>query len=106
MKTVLKKQKEFARRPVEGRRKQNDVSDLQGVRSSRSSRKRRKQKKQVEKELFMKAPQVLSQASNEFFFKALMQKAAPYYTMQLHRCRKKHLYCLSHFSVFFLLFNT
>ena len=60
----------------------------------------------VEKELFMKAPQVLSQASNEFFFKALMQKAAPYYTMQLHRCRKKHLYCLSHFSVFFLLFNT
>ena len=44
MKTVLKKQKEFARRPVEGRRQQSELSDLQGVRSSRSSRKCRKQR--------------------------------------------------------------
>ena len=54
MKPVLKKQ-EFARRPVERRRQQNEVSDLQGVRSSGQAGSVGN-KKQVEKELLIKVP--------------------------------------------------
>ena len=55
MKPVLKKQKEFARRPVERRRQQNEVSEIQGVRSSGQAGSVGN-KKQVEKELLIKVP--------------------------------------------------
>ena len=77
MKTVLKKQKEFARRPVEGRRQQSELSDLQGVRSSRSSRKCRKQRNRQKRNYSWKSPKSCLKQAVRFSLK-------PWRRRQLH----------------------